>query len=67
MVTLLGNLTPELVLAIAFISGLVRPSENGIRSSLMASLVPASLLLTATSLSRTTVDSARVVGALAGS
>ena len=67
MVTLSGNLTPELVLAIAFISGLVRPSENGIRSSLMASLVPAGLLLTATSLSRTTVDSARVVGALVGS
>ena len=39
----------------------------GIRSSLMASLVPARLLLTTTSLSRTTVDSARVVGALVGS
>ena len=67
LVILAGNLTPELVLAIAFLSGLVRPSEQGIRSSLMASLVPAGLLLTATSLTRTTVDSARVVGALVGS
>jgi len=67
LVILTGNLTPEVVLAIAFLSGLVRPSEQGIRSSLMASLVPARLLLTATSLSRTTLDSARVVGALVGS
>ncbi|HCK76230.1 MAG TPA: arabinose ABC transporter permease [Gammaproteobacteria bacterium] len=67
LVILAGNLTPELVLAIAFLSGLVRPSEQGIRSSLMASLVPAGLLLTATSLSRTTLDSARVGGALVGS
>jgi MFS family permease len=67
LVVLAGNLTAELVLAIAFLSGLVRPSEQGIRSSLMASLVPAGLLLTATSLTRTTVDSARIVGALVGS
>jgi len=67
LVILTGNLTSELVLAIAFFSGLVRPSEQGIRSSLMASLVPARLLLTATSLTRTTVDSARIVGALVGS
>jgi|TARA_E500000331_G_scaffold341526_1_gene374067 MFS family permease len=67
LVILTGNLTSELVLAIAFLSGLVRPSEQGIRSSLMASLVPVGLLLTATSLTRTTVDSARIVGALVGS
>ncbi len=67
LVILTGNLTSELVLAIAFLSGLVRPSEQGIRSSLMASLVPGGLLLTATSLTRTTVDSARIVGALVGS
>lgn len=67
LVILTGNLTSELVLVIAFLSGLVRPSEQGIRSSLMASLVPGGLLLTATSLTRTTVDSARIVGALVGS
>ena len=67
LVILTGNLSPQLVLVIAFLSGLVRPTEMGIRSSLMASLVPARLLLTTTSLSRTTVDSARVVGALVGS
>ena len=67
LVILLDKLTPELVLVIALLSGLVRPSEHGTRTSLMASLVPAALLLTATSLTRTTVDSARVVGALVGS
>ena len=67
LVILTDRLTPELVLVIAFLSGLVRPSEQGIRSSLMAALVPTRLLLTATSLSRTTLDSARVVGALVGS
>ena len=67
LVILADRLTPELVLVIAFLSGLVRPSEQGIRSSLMAALVPTRLLLTATSLSRTTLDSARVVGALVGS
>ena len=67
LVILTGNLSPQLVLVIAFLSGLVRPSELGTRFSLMASLVPARLLLTTTSLSRTTLDSARVVGALAGS
>ena len=67
LVILADRLTPEIVLVIAFLSGLVRPSEQGIRSSLMAALVPTRLLLTATSLSRTTLDSARVVGALVGS
>ena len=67
LVILLDKLTPELVLVIALLSGLVRPSEHGTRTFLMASLVPAALLLTATSLTRTTVDSARVVGALVGS
>ena len=67
LVILTGNLTPKLALLIGFLSGLVRPSELGIRAALMASLVPVRLLLTATSLSRTTVDSARIVGALGGS
>jgi predicted MFS family arabinose efflux permease len=46
--------------------GLVRPSDLGVRGALIAESMPAATLVSALSMSRTTQDSARVVGALAG-
>ncbi|MGI9525308.1 MAG: MFS transporter [Hyphomicrobiaceae bacterium] len=63
----MGYLSPEVALGLAFLSGLIRPSDIGVRSALVASLVPPNSLVSAMSISRTTSDSARVVGALAGS
>jgi predicted MFS family arabinose efflux permease len=46
--------------------GLVRPSDLGVRSALIAETMPANTMVSALSMSRTTTDSARVAGALAG-
>ncbi len=62
----LGHLSPKIALVLAFLSGLVRPSDLGMRSALVAALVPPRSLVAAMSISRTTSDSARVVGALVG-
>ena len=69
--TLLGfavthTVTPWVVLAIATFMGLVRPSDLGVRSALIAETMPTETLISALSLSRTTTDSARVVGSLLG-
>jgi len=64
--TFLGLLSPMLVLAIAFVVGLVRPSDNGMRSALVAEIMPPDKLVGAMGLQRTTQDSARVAGALTG-
>jgi MFS family permease len=61
-----GRLDPWLVLVIAAMSGLVRPSDIGIRSALVGATVPPSDLVAAMAISRTTQDSARIGGALAG-
>jgi len=61
-----GALNPVLVLCMAAISGMVRPSDLGLRGALIAETMPAPQLTSAMGLSRTTSDSARVVGALAG-
>lgn len=63
----LGLLSPLFVLVIAGLSGLVRPSDLATRNALVAETMPMALLAGAVSISRTTMDSARVVGALAGS
>ncbi len=60
------QLDPMLVLVVAAMSGLVRPSDIGIRSALVGATVPAGHLVAAMGISRTTQDSARVGGALAG-
>ncbi len=60
------TVTPWVVLAIATFMGLVRPSDLGVRSALIAETMPTETLISALSLSRTTTDSARVVGALLG-
>jgi len=59
-------LTPYHVLAIAVLAGLVRPSDLVMRNSLIGDTIPANLLMNALSVARTTMDSARIAGALAG-
>lgn len=59
-------LRPELVLVFAALLGMVRPSDLGVRSSVVAEIIPASSLVSAMGIARTTSDSARIVGALTG-
>ena len=61
-----GALNPALVLMIAALSGVVRPSDLGVRSALVAETIPANQLMAAMGISRTTSDSARIAGALSG-
>ena len=61
-----GALTPLLVIIIATLAGLVRPSDLGVRGALVAETMPNERLIGAMSIARTTSDSARVAGALAG-
>jgi len=51
---------------IVAIMGLVRPSDLGVRSALVATIMPPDQLIGAISLSRTTMDTARIAGALSG-
>ena len=62
----LGVLTPVAVLAIATVVGLIRPSDLAMRNALVAETMPADRLMAAMGVARTTSDSARVVGSLAG-
>jgi MFS family permease len=61
-----GAVTPLLVLIIATLAGIVRPSDIGVRAALIAETMPNERLIGAMSIARTTSDSARVAGALAG-
>lgn len=61
-----GNLTPLYVFIIAGIMGLVRPSDLGVRGALVATIMPHDQLIGALSISRTTMDTARMAGALSG-
>jgi MFS family permease len=63
---LTGALVPVYVFIIAALMGLVRPSDLVMRYSLIGETMPGSLLMGATSVSRTTQDSARIIGALSG-
>jgi predicted MFS family arabinose efflux permease len=65
-VALSGALTPLLVFIIAGAIGLVRPSDLGVRLSLIAGNVASHELTAAMGVARTTSDTARVGGALAG-
>ena len=62
----LGILAPELVLAVTAVVGLVRPSDNGMRSALVGETMPHDRLVGAMGIQRTTQDSARIAGALTG-
>ncbi len=63
---LTGGLTPVVVLVVAIVAGLVRPSDIGMRNALIAATMPPPLLMAAVGIGRTTADSARVLGALTG-
>ena len=60
------TLRPTLVLVLAAITGIVRPSDMGLRGALIADTMPADTLTAAMGVSRTTSDSARIAGALTG-
>ena len=67
MALALGDLlTPVLVLVVAFVAGLARPSDISMRTALIGDTVPGAVLTNALGLSRITMDSARIMGALAG-
>lgn len=61
-----GLINPVLVLIVATFSGLVRPSDIGMRNAVISEIMPPDQLLSATGFQRTTQDSARIVGALTG-
>lgn len=60
------TLSPSYVFIIAVLMGLVRPSDLGVRGALVATIMPHDLLIGAISVSRTTMDTARIAGALSG-
>jgi MFS family permease len=61
-----GALRPVHVFIIAVIAGLIRPSDLAMRSALVADTMPPDRFVSAMGASRTTADSARTVGSLAG-
>lgn len=63
---LTGLLRPWHVFIIAALSGLLRPSDLAMRSALVAGTIPPERLMGAMGASRTTSDSARIMGNLAG-
>lgn len=66
LLALTGLLTPAWVLVIAALAGIVRPNDLVMRNTLIGETIPPAHLLGALALSRATMDSARVAGALAG-
>jgi hypothetical protein len=64
--TLSGALAPWHIFVIAALTGLMRPSDMMIRNVLVGQTMQPGMLLGALGLSRTTSDTARVAGALAG-
>lgn len=63
---LTGTLTPTIVFIVAFLMGLVRPSDLVMRNAMIGDTIAADKLGFAMGLSRMTMDSARVAGALIG-
>ena len=66
VLALTGMLTPKLVFATAFLTGLLRPTEYMMRMALVGDIIPADRLLGAMGLSRINIDVARIAGALTG-
>ena len=62
----LDLLTPYVVLVLALLSGLLRPSDMVMRQALIGDTVPPESLPNALGLNRTSMDASRVFGALAG-
>jgi predicted MFS family arabinose efflux permease len=63
---LTGHLNPLFVFVIAALMGIVRPSDLGVRGALVATIMPHDQLIGAISISRTTMDTARIAGAVSG-
>jgi MFS family permease len=61
-----GTLQPTIVLVLAALTGIVRPSDMGLRGALIADTMPPGALTAAMGIARTTSDTARVFGALTG-
>jgi MFS family permease len=61
-----GALHPVYVFVIGTLSGLVRPSDQGLRNALLAATMPRGTLMATMGVSRTSSDSARIFGALSG-
>jgi predicted MFS family arabinose efflux permease len=59
-------LTPARVLLIAGLAGVVRPNDLVMRNALIGETIPPEHVMGALGLSRATMDSARIAGALAG-
>ena len=59
-------LDPVFVLVLAALSGLVRSSDLAMRNALVAETMPADRLMAAMGVARTTSDSARIAGSVAG-
>src|SRR6202008_643873 len=66
MLAFTGYLNPVFVFIVAAAMGLVRPSDLGVRGALVATIMPHDQLIGAISVSRTTMDTARIAGALSG-
>ena len=66
VLALAGVLTPMRVFVIAGLVGIVRPNDQVLRNSLIGETIPPADLIGALGLSRASVDSARVAGALTG-
>ena len=63
---LTGLLSPVFVLIVAGCMGMVRPSDLVMRNTLIGASMPPAALVSAASVARTTMDTARIAGALAG-
>ena len=61
-----GLMEPIFIFIIAAAAGLIRPSDLVMRNALIGDTMPANKLANAMGLSRTTMDTARMTGALAG-
>ena len=66
MLALTGHLNASRVLVVAALMGLVRPSDIGVRGALVATIMPHDQLIGSIAVSRTTMDLARITGALSG-
>ncbi|MGH8708217.1 MAG: MFS transporter [Burkholderiales bacterium] len=66
VLTFSGTLVPWHVFAIAALAGLMRPSDMAMRNVLVGQTMRPDMLMGALGISRTTSDTARVAGAIAG-
>ena len=66
VLALTGTLVPWHVFAITAVAGLVRPSDMAMRNILVGQTMRPEMLMGALGISRTTSDTAKVMGALAG-